>query len=285
MTDYVEAAPDVARADAGLVDLMRGYFAAKNSQSPDALAAFFARGASVYADGTLGWVIPGWEAIHKTFVDYMPKWTGGRSYPTRILGGSESAVIMVTDTPELFGGEIRQLACVDFDDGKIVRWVDYWDSNAFPAVPYHLMAKHGPFFPDELGVPSAAADHAMSTACSALHEALATGENLPHIFTYDAVWEDMALRAQVVGRSAIAGMLQRSRALLPFGPGAKIRHILGSAHGGGYEWVAQPESALKVGATAIEMDGSGRLSRVTAVYDGRHLPRKRRRELLNALSD
>lgn len=285
MTNYIEAEADVSHADTGLVDFLRGYFAAKNSQSPGALAAFFAPDVSAYADGTLGWVIPGWEAIHKTFVEYMPRWTGGRSYPLRILGGTDSAVVLVTDTPELFGGEIRQLACVDLKDGKIVRWVDYWDSSAFPSAPYHAMAKQGDLFPDEFGVPGAAADRAMSSACSALHDALATGKEIADLFTYDAVWEDMALRVQVVGRSDIARMLDHSRGSLPFGPGASIRHVLGNARGGGYEWVAHTGSVIKVGATAVELDASGHLSRVTAVYDGRHLPRQSRRELLDALSD
>jgi hypothetical protein len=31
----------------------------------------------------------------------------------------------MVDTPELFGGELRILAAVDFADGKIIRWVDY----------------------------------------------------------------------------------------------------------------------------------------------------------------
>jgi thioredoxin reductase len=37
----------------------------------------------------------------------------------------------VGDTPELFGGEIRALGVIDLEDGKITRWVDYWDAHAF----------------------------------------------------------------------------------------------------------------------------------------------------------
>jgi hypothetical protein len=33
----------------------------------------------------------------------------------------------------LFGGEIRILAAIDFKDGKVVRWIDYWDSRSFGA--------------------------------------------------------------------------------------------------------------------------------------------------------
>jgi hypothetical protein len=63
---------------------------------------------------------------------YMPKWPPtGLSYPTRISGDTHSALVAFTDTPELFGGEIRILAAVDFKDGKVVRWVDYWDGRSF----------------------------------------------------------------------------------------------------------------------------------------------------------
>jgi hypothetical protein len=49
----------------------------------------------------------------------MPKWPPtGLSYPTRISGDFHSALIALTDTPQLFGGEIRILAAVDFKDGK-----------------------------------------------------------------------------------------------------------------------------------------------------------------------
>jgi hypothetical protein len=42
------------------------------------------------------------------FEMYMPKWPPtGLSYPTRISGDFHSALIAFTDTPELFGGEIR----------------------------------------------------------------------------------------------------------------------------------------------------------------------------------
>ena len=42
----------------------------------------------------------------------------------------------MTDTPELFGGELRILAAIAFADGRIVRWVDYWDSSAFADALY-----------------------------------------------------------------------------------------------------------------------------------------------------
>ena len=52
----------------------------------------------------------------------MPGWAPpARSYATRILAGDTSALVQMTDTPELFGGELRILAAIDVADGKIVR--------------------------------------------------------------------------------------------------------------------------------------------------------------------
>src|SRR5258708_12089836 len=65
---------------------------------------------------------------------YMPQWpAGAKSYPTQILGDMTSAVVFVTDTPELFGGEIRAISIAHLADGKIVRLVDYWDGRGFGA--------------------------------------------------------------------------------------------------------------------------------------------------------
>src|SRR3984957_2754694 len=44
---------------------------------------------------------------------------------------THSALVAFTDTPELFGAEIRILAAIDFKDGKVVRWIDYWDGRSF----------------------------------------------------------------------------------------------------------------------------------------------------------
>lgn len=228
---YPEPPVDTTHAAPALVDIMRGFFAAKNSHHPEALIACFADGVSAYADGTLGWVIPGREAIRATFAQYLPKWGEGRSYPIRILGNATSALVIATDTPKLFGGEIHQLSAVDLKNGKVMRWVDYWDSSAFPSEPYHLMAKHGPLFPSEFGTPSVEAEPRMTAAVGALHSALTQEADLGDLLTFDVVWEDVALRAQVIGRSAVGRMVGRSLNLLPFGRGASTCHIVGGSRG------------------------------------------------------
>jgi hypothetical protein len=65
----------------------------------------------------------------------MPNWSRpARSYTTGVLANATSALVRMTDTPELFGGELRIIAAVDFADGKIVRWVDYRDSSSLRTV-------------------------------------------------------------------------------------------------------------------------------------------------------
>jgi hypothetical protein len=87
-----------------------------------------------YIDAALGWPFYNKKGMTEIFEMYMPKWPPpGLSYPTRITGDTHSALVAFTDTPELFGGEIRILAAIDFKDGKVVRWIDYWDGRSFGA--------------------------------------------------------------------------------------------------------------------------------------------------------
>ncbi|HLM88327.1 MAG TPA: hypothetical protein VK284_04740 [Streptosporangiaceae bacterium] len=94
--------------------------------------SYFAPHLVTYTDATLAWDFDSFQALRNVFEQYMPGWKPpARSYTTAILSNDVSALVRMVDTPELFGGELRILAAVDFRDGKIVRWVDYWD-----AVPY-----------------------------------------------------------------------------------------------------------------------------------------------------
>jgi hypothetical protein len=65
----------------------------------------------VYVYATLGWELNGYDALKEVWAQYMPTWGEGRSYPTRILGevngGTGSVMLEFTDTPELFGADLR----------------------------------------------------------------------------------------------------------------------------------------------------------------------------------
>ncbi|MNJ62213.1 hypothetical protein D3C77_580460 [compost metagenome] len=68
-----------------------------------------------YDDATLGWVF-NYDELKAAFGQFMPNWGKGLSYPTRIVGDKNSAMVLFTDTPELFGEEIRLMGSVTFND-------------------------------------------------------------------------------------------------------------------------------------------------------------------------
>lgn len=200
----------------------------------------------------------------------MPQWpAGAKSYPTRILGDMASAVVFVTDTPELFGEEIRTISIVDLEEDKIVRWVDYWDGRAFGAERTQSMRVPADAYPHDLGSatvtsrsgPIAAAVRELTAAFAAGDASRAGG-----LFSYDGVFEDMALRAQVRGRAAITRCLRRALPGLPYAK-ASIRHVVGANQGGGYEWQTDGHPVPR-GAAAIALSPDGEITKLTVVWDG-----------------
>ena len=116
---------DAQHANKEAVELFNRFFATKSRHDPDPTMEFISRDLSVYADVTLGWELNGYDALKEVWAKYMPTWGEGRSYPTRILGevngGTGSVMLEFTDTPELFGADMRVLGTVDVVDGKITR--------------------------------------------------------------------------------------------------------------------------------------------------------------------
>jgi hypothetical protein len=258
---------DMSGATAEVVSFFRSFFTAKSLHKVDETMAHFSPDLVSYMDATLGLDNVGFAALQGVFARSMPKWPqAGLSYPTRILGDMNGALVAFTDTPELFGGEIRALGTVDFKDGKIVRWLDHWDARGWP---------------NTLGYPkkmledfreSQVADNASVTirrTSNALQQALMLGDaaGAAVFFTSDAVYEDMALRLQIQGRDAIRRFLARALPTLPNGVGTSYRHSVGSAQAGGYEWQGRAASSVKRGVTALVLDQAGFISRSTTVYD------------------
>jgi hypothetical protein len=104
---------------------------------------------------------------------------------------------------------------------------------------------------------------------SALVNALSTGDTAAAaaLFTTDAAFDDLTLHTSIIGQPAIRGFLDRSRALLPYGLGTAIRHTVGSARGGGYEWLKKG-AQVDHGVVALELDDQARITRLTTVWDG-----------------
>lgn len=120
-----------SHAEGGVAEHLVGYFTAKSSQDREGLMQYYSRSQTSHNDGVLGWVRDSWAGIDGLYADYMPGWGEGRIYATRVFGDERSAVLFLTEGPETFGAEIRAICAVDLTDGKVTRWVDYWDSRDF----------------------------------------------------------------------------------------------------------------------------------------------------------
>ncbi len=271
LPEMVDARHATAKASA----FFHSFFTAKSRHDVDATMDHFSRTTLTYMDATLGWAFYTHEALTNVFGQYMPKWPpSGLSYPTRILGDEHSALVAFTDTPELFGGEIRILAAIDIKGGKSVRWIDYWDGRHFGAKLAATLRTPADKFPTDFKESSAAnnASARIREVASKLHAALASNDykSAASLFSTDAVYEDMTLRTQVLGRLAIERYLSRALATLPAGGGSSLLHVVGGDMGGGYEWQAAPayRTTVRRGITAIALDQDGKISRLTTVWDG-----------------
>lgn len=268
-----------------LTALLTEFFRTKTAADVDGTMAYFAPDMVTYIDATLGWDFDSFAALKAVFDRYMPAWTPpARSYATKILAGPDSALVHMTDTPELFGGELRILASVDLADGKIVRWVDYWDSTDYDTDLYQQFRTQADMFPTDLKdtrVPSTATPE-MVRAATALQQAFAAGDPAAAaaVMHTDVVFADMALRTQVIGRTGTVRYLDRVLGRVPYGRASTLRHVVGGSGGGGFEWTAGPGLGGLNGITALELDTDGLISAITSVYDSRQLDPIGKRALL-----
>lgn len=256
--------------------LFEAFFTAKSEHDVEKTMGFFAPNMVTYTDATLGWPMPSFEALKGVFANYMPKWPAtGLSYPVRILGGPQSALVDLIDTKELFGSELHVLAAVDIKDGKIVRWIDYWDGNSFDANAYGQMRTASDKFPRDFQERKVGEDSSVliRDVSVKLQRALSKGDAVAAaaLFSSEAIYEDRTLNTEILGPAAIERYLVRILPSAPFGKDATLRHVLGGNLGGGFEWVSGPSSRELSGVTALELDGDGKITRLTIVYDGRQL--------------
>src|SRR6202045_1768561 len=264
VTDTSHATPQAAT-------FFKSYFTAKSEHKPVPTTDHFSEAHLTYIDAALGWPFYNKKGVTEIFEQFMPKWPPtGLSYPTRISGDMHSAVVAFTDTPELFGAEIRILAAIDFKDGKIVRWIDYWDGRSFGAEMTAKMRTPPDKFPTnfDYDVASDGASAKIKEVSQKLAAAFAAGDAAAAdaLFTNDAVYLDRALRVRVLGKQAIGKYLGRVLATAPYGKGAKLMHIVGSDQGGGYEWTNDGGS-VKRGIVAVDLNSAGQIERLDATWD------------------
>jgi hypothetical protein len=266
--------PDVANtshATPQVTSFFKSYFTAKSEHKPVPTTDHFSEAHLTYIDAALGWPFYNKKGMTEIFEQFMPKWPPtGLSYPTRISGDMHSAVVAFTDTPELFGGEIRILAAIDFKDGKIVRWIDYWDGRSFGAELAAKMRTPPDKFPTnfDYDVASEGASAKIKDVSQKLAAAFAAGDAAAAgaLFSYDAIYLDRALRARILGKAAVGKYLGRVLATVPFGKGSKLMHVVGSDQGGGFEWTNEG-SSVKRGIVAIDLNSAGEIERFDTTWD------------------
>jgi hypothetical protein len=266
------AAAGQVSTPASLTSLIDEYLAAKSAHNPDRTMAFFDQNNTTYVDATLGWKFPTWDSLKALFDKYMPQWpAGARSYQTEVLGDAQGAVVFFTNTPEEFGHEIRGIAVVDIRHGEFVRWVDYWDGRHFGIAATDSLRTPPSQFPSDFGE-SQAGDSAapvMNQIAGELSADFAenNSEQAAILFAPDAVLEDLTLHTTVVGRQSIASYLARALPSLPYGQGVRLRHIVGGAAGGGYEWTNTHSPAPR-GVTTIKLNSRGQIVQLISIWDG-----------------
>ena len=272
---------------AQLHTVLEKFFETKTACDVEGTMAYFAPDLASYIDATLGWDFDSHAALKAVFEQYMPSWAPpARSYASKILAGEDSALVHMVDTPELFGGELRILAAVDFHDGKIVRWVDYWDSSAYDTGLYDQFRTPAGTFPRDLKdtqvVTQAAPE--LIKAATALQQAFAAADASAAAAAMhtDVVFVDMALRTQIIGRIETTRYLDRVLGRVPYGHASTLRHVVGGRRGGGFEWTAGPDADRLVGITALELDADGLITTITSVYDSRQIDPADKRSLVEA---
>lgn len=283
MTNVMGSEVDTRSASAPVTEFFARFFAAKSDADLDRSMALFHPSRVAYYDAVLGWHWPSHEALRAAFAEYMPKWgPDGKSYENRVIGDERSAVVMFTNTPQLFGAEIQSVASVTLDGDRIVRWVDYWDGRHFGSAEAAGMRVPDEQFPGQLGAQTVtdSPDVRILGAATELLGALnaADQDRVTELLAPDAVWEDLPLHLSLRGVTAVGRFLAARGRVLPYGPGAVPLRVVGGGAGGAIEWVST--GPVPRGILAFELREDGLIWRVTAQWDGARLPDDDFRELV-----
>ncbi|NMO51498.1 hypothetical protein HH310_09880 [Actinoplanes sp. TBRC 11911] len=259
-----------ALATPELRQLMDGLFEAKSQGVSGAndFVGYFAPEKANYLDATMGWRLGADPARAR---ELFATWKeGAHSYATRTLGDTDGAIVFMVDSAEMFGAEIRTISSVDFEDGKIVRWVDYWSGRTWPAGLLKDLSVPADQWPADLAEATVEerADPAMRQIVTELAAALADGDadRAATLMSGDVEFDDLALNVHLTGRQPVHSFLHKALPLIPYGRGLSIRHVVGGRRGGGFEWTAAGRALP--GITALELDDDGRIARMTSTWDG-----------------
>ncbi|KAH8900702.1 hypothetical protein GQ53DRAFT_757681 [Thozetella sp. PMI_491] len=259
---------DTSHATPALVEFLSHYFHAKSLHDANAWISDFDTSKITYIDAVLGLDL-NTTNFEVTLRALAASWTpDAKSYPLRIIGDMDSAVVFLEDTPALFGSELRGIASIDMENGKVIREIDYWDGRRVPLTDQRVPDDQYPTDFRESAVKKTP-DPVLQGVVNNLHEALSTGNSsvTAPLFNVDAVLEDRTTRTRIEGRLVIERYLARASSRLPYGAGATVRHVVGSAQGGGYEWIGGPGAAARNGITAIELDENYLITLLVPLWD------------------
>jgi len=270
----VDVVIDSSHATTEVATLVKRYLTSKSAHDLDGWMSFFSRKHITYIDAVVSAAYYSWDALRTSLSQFMPSWpSDGKSYPTRILGDATSALVFFTDTAGLFGpSEIRAAGVINFRDHKITRQIDYWDGRHFGIANEAALAAYssGPITDFGEATVGETAAPAIRNVVYKLAQALRHGDGAgaAELFAPGAVFEDMPAHLQIVGPRSIGTYLTKAASLLPYaGGGTAVRHVVGSAVGGGYEWTAS-NNAVPRGIVGLELDRWGKITRLTALWDG-----------------
>ncbi|WP_194904088.1 twin-arginine translocation signal domain-containing protein [Catenulispora rubra] len=271
----VDVLPDLSHSTEALAGHIRGYFEAKSTKNLDWQSSYFDAKQFTYIDAVLGWHWYSKADLEAALQIWYPSWpAGSKSYPTRLLGDTTSAILIFTDTPGMFGlGQVRDYGAVDFNpDGTIGRWVDYWDARQFGVAGWHSEVEPPDNWPTDFRE-STVGEHAAPLMRTVAHNLASAFRNRDinaamELFSTDAVYEEVAAHIQITSQASIKAYLTKAASLLPYiGSTTGVRHVLGDEVGGGYEWT-NTGGPIPRGITALELDPWGRIERFSAVWNG-----------------
>lgn len=264
---------DTSHATAALVDFLRHYFTTKSRHDADAWLQDFDTTKITYIDTVLNLRLSA-NSFEASLRGIMASWgANAKSYPLRIIGDMDSAVMFFEDTPAMFGHELRGISALDMEDGKVVRQVDYWDGRRSPLAEKMRVSDDSRGGQDIVDLGESTVQRAPNSVLEGtvmkLNEALTTGNSsaAAALFHTDAVWEDRTTRTLIDGNTAIERYLVRACSSLPYGYGAAVRHVVGSVQGGGYEWIGGKGAAARQGMTALKLNQDGLITWISPLWD------------------
>lgn len=275
---------DNALASPALSAFLYDYYSAKSAHNITSYMTFFDPTQASYTDVSLGVQFRNGTAMRDGFTEVFARMQPKSvAYPLQVVGDMDTgAIVASVDTPGMYGAEVRLLSVFDFKEGKIARVLDLWDGRKTPMIDGRGQDEYF----DNLGLDGvhSTPDPGMQATVSKLNALLAKGDaaGAQALFSYNAVLEDMTLRARLMGQLAIGRYLERAIDRLPYGAGTTLRHVVGKGNGGGYEWKSKQGRGI-YGLSLLELDEAGLIKRYVALWDGSRV-REHQLKTLNALA-